>query len=550
MSRFKKIVKRKIKVCFMFQFCFFSVYSQISKSYVEKAHVEFNTNKNPKAALEDLKKAFSSDPSIHYNEYILAALCSISLQNQKDAFLYLHEAIKKGLVSFELIKDEPNFQVLSSTQEWNTIKREIENSRTFKEKKLYDLSKNMTSNTELNKFLVSLKSSNINSSEAYEKLKNFNEYIQPNIVGQNYLLSIKSKEFGQVPFKVYVPQNYDHKKRYPLICYLHGASNYFFHSMVSEDYLVNDHLVKQLMNTNQYIIVMPLSDRKKNFNWTLNTNTLDELSEEIIKTKEIFNINDNKVFVYGHSDGGRGAFCMLAYCPTILAGSVSYNMGPSLIFDNIYLKNVTNNKPYIVHSDLDEINPVQDVESATNLLKNENGKMYYKVYKNFHHEDKHIDIDFPNSITYINNTSRNTIKKNLYWQTDKENTGIDWIRITGLDLSQKAAEWHKNLNFKSYNKIRKIYGANTYSEEKGGALIAKYSLNKFEINTSRVSAIEILINPVMVDLTKPIIVMINGQIRISRKTDYNKEFLVENFRKNLDRSMIWINSINIKINEK
>ncbi len=80
-----------------------------------------------------------------------------------------------------------------------------------------------------------------------------------------------------------------------------------------------------------------------------------------------------------------------------------------------------------------------------------------------------------------------------------------------------------------------------------GAVKAKYYANQFHINTSRVKQIALFIHPEMVNLQIPVSVYVNGEKKIEDLISIDRDFMLDNFRENLDRKTIWINKIIIDI---
>lgn len=145
--------------------------------------------------------------------------------------------------------------------------------------------------------------------------------------------------------------------------------------------------------------------------------------------------------------------------------------------------------------------------------------------------------------------SRNAFKKNITWETSDSNfNSYDWLRITNFDTALEGTNWQTELNTKSYNKRDKIYSDDPYYDlNKSVAVNAYYNNNIFEIKTSRVKEIELLICPVMVNLQNPVIVKVNGKEIFNKKVSGDKAFLLNNFSSTY-RKVLWVTSIKIKTN--
>lgn len=51
----------------------------------------------------------------------------------------------------------------------------------------------------------------------------------------------------------------------------------------------------------------------------------------------------------------------------------------------------------------------------------------------------------------------------------------------------------------------------------------------------------------MVNLKKKVKVYVNGKLQHNQKVTYNREFLLQNFANNQDRSQIWVNTVDLNL---
>lgn len=503
------------------------------------------------SALLSFEKAIKEKERLSTDDYIQAAICAVKAKSDNKAVVLLNKAIDNGLICYERIRDTPEFERLKETSDWKSIQAKVVRNQHLKENELFKRSLEVIENniSESRRFsggkLFSLSAGTI-----YDSLKHSGNYIQVPHSGTSYLFYADLPWIKRLPFKVYVPKGYDVRKKYPTVLFMHGASNYFFHSMVADDFLWQDVLFKKLCDLNEFLIIQPICDRDKEINWALNSKTYEYLEYAIIYTKMMFHVDDDAVFAYGHSDGGRGAFCLTTLRPSVLAGAVSLNMGPSLIFNSIFLKNATNRPQYIVHSDLDDINPVQDTENAVALLKKSGADVTFKVFRGYRHEDQHLEMAFDSTLFFLRSVKRNPFKKRVYWQTSSENTGCDWIKITKTASAGSPASWSKPLNFKIYDKVQKVYfNQLLYDEAPHSAIEANFNGNTFSIRCSMVKEAELLISSEMADLSKPVKVIVNDKIVFNGLVPADKVFMVSNFRRYRDRTALWVNRISINVAE-
>jgi predicted esterase len=382
------------------------------------------------------------------------------------------------------------------------------------------------------------------------------------------LFLYKDPTFGTVPLKIYIPENYKNNISSPAVLLLHGGvalssfKDAYKKNSVSDEDVFFRHFEKH-----NFIIIRPFADGRGpnsdgtiNFDWAINrfnvkesrnkTNpTFQTLIDIISQLKQILNIDDNKLFAFGHSDGSDGAFSLQLYKPSAFAGFIAYNsLLTNLNSYDIYLRNTINRPLYLVHSDLDDLRPIQQTRLIVKILDSLKSPITYKEYKGYEHEDKHLQIDLPYSYEWIKGINRNSFQKNITWETSSLNYNTcGWLRITQFDTAQIGAKWHTEVNVKSYYKRDKSYfNLPYYPLNKSVAVRAVYNNNTFEISTSRTKEIELLISPSMVNLQNPVIIKINGKKIFDKRIKADKAFLLKKFTNSFDRKALWVTSIKLK----
>lgn len=403
----------------------------------------------------------------------------------------------------------------------------------------------------------------INADSTYKILNSWERYSAIIQTGQEYIYYYTDSLFGKVPMRVYIPTAYKSMQKSPCILMLHGAvGRSHFTDIDSLNKFDSDILFSTLKNQN-YIVVRPVADRDKKFNWVVNkfdgrkgnapNPTFKSLTNILVSLKKILNVDDNRIFAFGHSDGSDGAIGLAVYSPDIFAGFVAYNSMLNNIFaKDFYIRNVINTHLYVVHSDLDDLRPIQQTRVIINELTKIDPTILYKEYLGYQHEDKHLDKDVPYSVVFMNSESRNPYSTKVFWETDKADlyNSCNWLKITGIDTTGKAPDWDSTFNFESYNKRDKVWMKELlyyYPLNKHAAVKATYNNNIFNIEVSRVAEIELRISPVMVNLENLVIIKVNGKQVFSRKVLPDKDFLISQFKNNFDRQALWVTSIKVKV---
>ena len=409
----------------------------------------------------------------------------------------------------------------------------------------------------------------ISADSTWNILSSWNKYPEVSNTKRWFLFLYKDSIFGTVPLKIYVPENYRNNVSSPALLILHGAVSLSSFKDAYKDTSSDEDLFYNYFTKQNFIIIRPFADSygpntdgKINFDWGVNrfngrknknkTNpTFQTLVAVISQLKQVLNIDDNKVFAFGHSDGSDGVFALEVYKPSTFGGFIVLNSLLTNIFSrDIYLRNTANRHLYLVHSDLDNLRPIQQTRSIMKILDSLNSPVLYKEYIGYQHYDKHLQIDLPYSYEWIKGISRNSFQKNITWElSDLTNNTCDWLRILQFDTTVAAALWHTEVNTLMYNTRDKVnFNFPYYDLNKSVAIKAYYNNNVFEINTSRIKEIELLISPIMINLQNPVIVKVNGKEVFNKKVTVDKMFLLKTFTSSFDRKALWVTSIKITTN--
>lgn len=194
----------------------------------------------------------------------------------------------------------------------------------------------------------------ITADAAFKLLTDWNNYPELKVTGKDYTWFYQDATFGKVPMRVYIPTNYRNNKKSPCILMLHGAEGGVrfgdIDSLNKADDLYD--VFKSLMDEG-YIIIRPVADRSKKFDWAVNkwrdqpNLTYQAINNMLISLKRVLNIDDNKVFAFGHSDGSDGATGLGVYDPRPYAGIIAYNSMLTNIFaHDFYIRNIVD-RPFM-----------------------------------------------------------------------------------------------------------------------------------------------------------------------------------------------------------
>ena len=196
-------------------------------------------------------------------------------------------------------------------------------------------------------------------------------------------LSAKYKTYEQkwskgLRYGLFKPANYDPKKSYPLVLYLHGAND-----TISRD-ITWYH--ESIQRENPAFVLAPKCTNP-NQGWG-NTWT-DAHSPAMVKTLQVidsllarYSIDKNRLYVYGISMGGFGVFSVLSKEPGKFAAGYAICGGSS----ETAASKLLNTPLWIFHGDADDVVGVQYSRQIYQEIKKEGGQVVrYTEYPGVRH---------------------------------------------------------------------------------------------------------------------------------------------------------------------
>ena len=186
-----------------------------------------------------------------------------------------------------------------------------------------------------------------------------------------------------MPYRLYVPENYDKQKRYPLVLYLHGGGGRGDDNRKQieggNSYLVDLLVSRSTQAKNPSIVVVPQSPDEGWIRDDLITPTsyLSLVLDLIKDLEHSYSIDVDRRYVLGQSMGGFGAFAIITMQPNMFAAAVPLCGGG----DETKAAQIAHIPIWAFHGELD---PAVSVERSRNMiaaLRKAGGKPKYTEYK-------------------------------------------------------------------------------------------------------------------------------------------------------------------------
>lgn len=276
------------------------------------------------------------------------------------------------------------------------------------------------------------------------------------------------------PYVAYVPENYRGDRPFPLVVYLSGSGGLALEGIET---------AFEALSGQGYLAVMP--DAGTEYWWH---ETPAEVVRDVLQEAfESFNIDPNRVYLTGFSNGGTGTIFLGARWTDRFAAAVPMMGAGTLVADSIPrppLENLGQLPILFLHGAQDrEVEPPGSVETAQGILAaNPQAPVQVRVFANRGHE---ITLGDDNGLAFA------------FFAQQRRNPYPRRIRFSIRDLRDSRRFWIQVMQ-----------------KEEGQAKISAEILddNTIEIEADKVEELRLLLQPALFPRAGPIRVVINGRL--------------------------------------
>ncbi len=284
----------------------------------------------------------------------------------------------------------------------------------------------------------------ISDDSLYTILSQWNEYPEPDSTGVYITYYNQINDTLAAPYVLYIPSDYDSSKKTPLLVYLHGGvSTRDFYSI--EEAIIAENYFIHYAEDNNWLMLFPFGNIDTSW-WDLAG--VRNIQTQIRTLKTYYNIDDDRIFVTGFSDGGSGSFYMALSTPDDFASFYPLNgflsVGSRVTNTPSYLPNLRNRRSNVINTDLDQLYPARRTRLLMDLAVDAGANMLYKEYYGIGHSFDYAEKEVPIMIESMKVQPRNIFQPSIYWETWTPDYGkCDWLEILEIDSTMSLTDWHK-----------------------------------------------------------------------------------------------------------
>ncbi len=252
------------------------------------------------------------------------------------------------------------------------------------------------------------------------------------------LLTRENRDGVEHGYVVRVPEDYDPAARYPVIVYLHGGVS----RPKREDgtwWRREERLARD-----DAIVVAPASWNESL--WWQDTQ-IENLAGVLNDLKRTYNLDENRVYLIGISDGATGVFYHAMKATTPWAAFLPFNGHPVVLANpasdvdgEMHVTNLRNKPLFIVNGGRDPLYPVASVVPFMRLFQQAGVFLDFRPQEEAGHDVSWWDDEKPAMDAFMSEQARRPLPARLSWETERTDryNRAHWLVIT--ELGEAAGE--------------------------------------------------------------------------------------------------------------
>ncbi len=319
--------------------------------------------------------------------------------------------------------------------------------------------------------------------------------------------AVQLEDDYMLEYAVQIPGSYKPNKPLPVLFVLHGG-------VTMPEPIPVGQLGSQVGGSvsgivakakSDFILIVPQGSKRSPW-WTRNGHTM--VNEALKKVKRQYNVDTNRVFVTGFSDGGSGSYFHAGVDPTKFAatfpmnGMITNSEGGGM---RVFVENYRNRPMFVCHTTDDHLYPGPIVAGVVDGLKEQGVDIAFHMFENMGHTMGYSDQIAPNMAQWLDTKVRDPWRDTVEWATlDPQTLGrCDWLVIGEIGSTEESEPFTAT----SLNG-----GGRTMFGHRGAGWVKVVKKdNEFTVEAKGAKQFRIGLRPGFIDPKQPIVVTVNGK---------------------------------------
>jgi len=381
--------------------------------------------------------------------------------------------------------------------------------------------------------------SGVTFDDAYARLKQGRNYSKTAPHGLRRL-SNRTSDGLEHEYIVIAPDNYDAARAYQVRVQLHGGIG-------RPSPQPGRAGVDRIVGTRDQIYIHP-NGWQKSMWWF--ANQVENIGGILDEVKRTYNVDENRVYLTGISDGGTGAYFMAFRDTTPWASFLPLN-GHMIVLANpstgadgdMHLGNAVNKPFFIVNGGRDPLYPTWSVEPYINLLQTMGTEVVYHPQPEAGHNTDWWPTERQSFETFVRDHPRDPLPDHMTWETERTDryNRAHWLVIEELGPVQSESKLTgANVIDSDSNGSRSVSRDEIFPRRKrSGRVDLDRKGNIVNASTMGVRSFTLLLSPDEVDFSAPIKVVTNGHVAFDGKVTRSVSTLLKWAAHDNDRTMLF-----------
>ena len=269
--------------------------------------------------------------------------------------------------------------------------------------------------------------------------------------------------------------------------------------------------------------------------------------------KRSFNVDENRVYMTGISDGATGAYFFAMKLTTPFSAFLPLNGNMRVLATpgtrangQMYAGNLVNKPLFIVNGGRDPLYPLAAVAPHVEMIEAAGAIVEFRPQPEAGHDTSWWPVERPRFEQFVAAHPRKPHPEAVSWEserTDRYNRA-HWLVIDQLGRRPGDATGLEDVNrFTGQGGEQRMY-ARTWPS---GRVDARRSGNTYEVRTRGVAAFTLLLSPDAIDTARQVSVRVNGSVVFDGTVTESLRTLLEWHARDDDRTMLYTVALPVRV---